>query len=116
MGNNSKRNVIDANSNKVFREVARIIMNTVTGKALSNLADFSADVSDSGKFWTVTLVPKKKVMSKMFKKIELVFNKSNSMIAEVNIYEKNGDRTNIKMKNISKNTSINEAVFSIPAK
>ena len=116
VGNNSKKNVIDANSNKVFREVARIIMNTVTGKALSNLADFSADVTDNGKFWTVTLIPKKKVMSKMFKKIELVFNKSNSMIAEVNIYEKNGDRTNIKMKNISKNTSINEAVFSIPAK
>lgn len=114
VGNKSKKDVIDTNSNKVFREVARIMMNTVTGKALSNAADFTIGVAGNQSFWIVTLVPKKKDMKKMFDKIELVFNKNSYMISEVNIFEKNGDKTNIKMTDISKNKAVNENLFAIP--
>ncbi len=114
VGGKTKKDVIDTNTNKVFREIARIMMNTVTGKALSDPADFATNVAASGNSWLVTLVPQKKDMKKMFKKIELLFNKSNSMISQVNIYEKNGDRTNIRMSNIKVNTAVNESYFAIP--
>ena len=114
VGNKAKKDVIDTNSNKVFREVARIMMNTVTGKALSNKADFTTDVASSGNSWVVTLVPKKRDLRNMFSKIQLLFNKSNYMISEVNIFEKNGDKSNIKMQGISTNKAINESVFAIP--
>lgn len=114
VGNKSKKDVIDTNSNKVFREVARILMNTVTGKALSNASDFGISVAATKGTWDVTLTPKKKEMKKMFSRVVLVFNKSNSMISEVNIFEKNGDRTNIKMTDISKNKTVNESLFAIP--
>lgn len=114
VGNKSKKDVIDTNTNKVFKEIARIMMNTVTGKALSNKTDFSISVADNGKTWTVTLIPNKKEMKQMFAKIELIFNKSNIMISEINIYEKNNDRTNIKLSNIVTNGSINESFFAIP--
>lgn len=114
VGNKSRKDVIDTKTNKVFKEVARIMMSTVTGTALSNSADFSIDVADGKSVWKVTLTPKKKEMNKMFTKIELSFNKSNLMIAEINIYEKNNDRTNIRLKNISTNVAVNESLFAIP--
>lgn len=114
VGNKSKKDVIDTNTNKVFKEIARIMMNTVTGKALSNKTDFSISITEDKSFWNVTLVPRKKEMKQMFSKIELIFNKSNTMISEINIYEKNNDRTNIKLSNIVKNGSVNESLFAIP--
>lgn len=114
VGNKSRKDVIDTNTNKVFKEVARIMMSTVTGTALSNTNDFTTQVTDDDNYYIVTLVPKKKELKKMFSKIILYFNKMNYMIAEVNIYEKNNDRTNIKMTNISTNGTVNETLFNIP--
>lgn len=114
VGNKTRKDVIDTNTNKVFREVARIMMSTVTGTALSNSSDFSIDVADDKALWQVVLVPRKKEMKKMFSKIVLFFNKSNLMIFEINIYEKNNDRTNIKLKNIKTDGALNETFFAIP--
>ncbi len=114
VGNKSRKDVIDTQTNKIFKEVARIMMSTVTGTALSNTTDFTVDVANEKTFWRVTLTPKKKDIKKMFSKIELMFNQSNLMITEINIYEKNSDRTNIKLKNITTNGTINETLFAIP--
>lgn len=114
VGNKSRKNVIDTNTNRVFKEVARIMMSTVTGTALSKSNEFTIDVAETNSSWQVTLVPKKKEVKKMFSQIILIFNKSNLMIAEINIYEKNNDRTNIKLKGISTNRNVNETLFNIP--
>lgn len=114
VGGKNRKDVIDTNSNKVFKEVARIMMSTVTGKALNSSADFDSDVADAGTFWKVTLTPKKKDIKQMFTKIELMFAKSNTMISSIDIYEKNGDRTNIKLNDIKTNGTINESLFAIP--
>lgn len=114
VGNKSKKDIIDTNTNKVFKEIARIMMTTVTGKALSNKTDFTISVSSNHKNWIITLIPKKKEMKQMFSKIELIFNKSNTMISEINIFEKNNDRTNIKLNGIIQNASIQESYFAIP--
>ena len=50
----------------------------------------------------------------MFSKIILNFNKNDLMIAEINLYECNNDRTNIKLKNISTSSAFNENIFAIP--
>lgn len=116
VGNKSRKDVIDTNSNKLFKEVARIMMSTVTGTALSNAADFSVSVEDGKTLWNVTLIPKKKEMKKMFTRIVLSFSKSDLMISEINLHEKNNDRTNIRLRNIKTNIAINESLFAIPAK
>jgi len=114
VGNKARKDVIDTQTNKIFKEVARIMMSTVTGTALSNTTDFTIDVAEEKTLLRVTLTPKKKDMKKMFSKIELLFKQSNLMITEINIYEKNNDRTNIKLKNITTNGTINETLFAIP--
>ncbi|MDE7403105.1 MAG: outer membrane lipoprotein carrier protein LolA [Muribaculaceae bacterium] len=114
VGNSSRKDVIDTKSNKVFKEVARIMMNTVTGKALSKKDDFSVSVVSTNSAWQVTLVPVKKDLKQMFSKVILVFNKANTMISEINIYEKNGDWSNIKLTGVTYNGAINEKLFAIP--
>lgn len=113
VGNNSRKDVIDTGSNKLFKEVARIMMGTVTGTALSNPSDFTTTVADSKDNWIVTLIPRKKEMKKMFAKIVLCFSKADLMISEINLFEKNNDRTQIKLKNISTNIPVNESLFAI---
>ncbi|MCM1373036.1 MAG: outer membrane lipoprotein carrier protein LolA [Bacteroides sp.] len=114
VGNNSKKNVIDVSSNKLFREIAGIMMSTVTGKALTDMETFSLDIEEVRTSWHVTLVPKKKELKRMFQKVVLVFNRTDTAIAGVEIYEKNGDKTEIRMSDVTKNAAIDEAVFTIP--
>lgn len=114
VGGKSRKDVIDTSGNRIFKEIARIMMSTVTGTALSSSSDFSVDVADGKSVWLVTLVPAKKEMKKMFTKIVLSFAKSDLLISEINIHEKNSDRTNIKLKNVKINGTVNDSLFAIP--
>ncbi len=44
----------------------------------------------------------------------MTFSKSASMISELSIYEKNGDRTDIKFKDVLSDAKVDESLFSIP--
>lgn len=114
VGSKSKKEVIDTNTNKLFKEVARIMMSTVTGTALSNSSNFDISVSDANTAWKVTLVPKKKEMRSMFAKVILSFNKSNLQVSEIDIIEKNNDKTNIKFGKMIINQKIDASLFTIP--
>lgn len=114
MGNRSRKSVVDTASNRLFREIAGIMMSTVTGKALADPERFSLDVEEVQQSWHVTLVPKKKELKRMFQKVVLVFNRADAAILGVNIYEKNGDLTEILMSDVTKNAKIDEARFAIP--
>ena len=114
VGSKTKKDVIDTNTNKIFKEIGRIMMNTVTGKALSNQNDFVVNVSSDNTFWIVSLVPQKKEMKQMFARIELLFNKSDTTIAQINLFEKNNDKTNIKLENVVCNGMVADSNFAIP--
>lgn len=114
MGNRSRKSVVDTASNRLFREIAGIMMSTVTGKALADPERFSLEVEEVQQSWHVTLVPKKKELKRMFQKVVLVFNRADAAILGVNIYEKNGDLTEILMSDVTKNAKIDEARFAIP--
>lgn len=111
--NQSRKQVIDTNSNRVFKEIARMMLNSVTGKALSNSSDFVIDAFDEKDRWQITLSPKKKEVKSFFSKIELYFSKSNLVIAEINIYEKNRNKTHMVFQNMAVNESLNETLFIV---
>lgn len=112
--NRSQANVIDVNTNKIFREVARIMMNTVTGKALSLKSDFNVDVKVETNEYKIELTPVRKELKQLFKSVTLYFNKSNRYISKIKIVEKNGDSTDIQFKNLKVNQPINDSLFAIP--
>lgn len=114
VGSNGRHDVIDTDQNRVFKEIARIMMSTVTGTALSNTKDFAVSVSDNGQQWQVTLTPKKGDLRKMFRSIVLDFAKSTSLVQALTINEKNGDHTDIRFNNLSTTAPVNASLFNIP--
>ena len=109
----SRSDVIDVNKNKMFKEIARIMMNSVLGKVLTDKKDFKSSVTKKGQYYIVTLLPQKKEMKQMFTTILLHYDTKLKLVTKVEMREKNGDTTLIEMKNIKKNTPINAAQFKI---
>lgn len=109
-----KRNdVINVNQSKMFKEIARIMMNSVVGKCLTDTRDFKVNIATSSTEYVATLYPKQKQMRQLFQKIILYFNKQRSMVSVVELIEKKGDRTVIELKNVKTNAPINAKVFNI---
>ncbi len=114
MLNKGKRSdVINVNQSKFFKEIARIMMNSVVGKCLTDEKDFKVSISSTATQWVATLVPQRKDMKQMFQKIVLYFSRSAKMVSTVELVEKKGDRTVIQLKNVKTNSPINAKVFSV---
>ena len=111
---NAQRNdVIDVNKNKLFREIARIMMNSVVGASLTDDKSFKSTIATNGSEWTATLLPQRKDLRQLFQKIILHFNRTNAMVKQVELIEKNGDKTVIELNNIRTNEKISADMFTI---
>ncbi len=113
MRNNRRNDVIDVNQNKVFREIARIMMSSVVGNCLNNPKDFKATISTDKDQWIATLTPQRKDLKAMFQTIRLYFDRQKQMVQKVELTEKKGDKTVIELTNAKTNTPINANTFSI---
>ena len=111
--NNNRNDVIDVKQNKLFREIARIMMSSVVGNCLSDEKNFKTSIASTPTEWVATMLPLKKDMKQMFQKIILHFSKQKSMVSSVELIEKNGDQTLIELKNIRQNESISASVFAV---
>ncbi len=111
--NERKSDVIDVNQNKVFKEIARIMMDSVVGNSLNDGKTFKTQIGEEGSEWVATLQPQKKDMKQLFQKIVLHFDKSQVCVSRVELYEKNGDKTTIELKNIKINEAVSPGKFSI---
>ena len=109
----SRNDVINVNQSKFFKEIARIMMNSVVGKALNDRRDFKVALSSSAAEYVAVLYPQQKQMQQMFQKIVLHFSRQHAMVAKVELVEKRGDRTVIEMKNVKVNSPVNAKVFSV---
>lgn len=109
----NRNDIIDVNQNKMFKEIARIMMNSVLGKCLTDKKDFKVSLLNQDNSYIATLVPQKKEMKQMFAKIVLHYNRESSMIVKVDMYEKNGDNTIIELINIHKNNPVDTSVYEI---
>lgn len=109
----SKKDIIDIKNNQMFQEIAKIMMNSVTGRCLSNTSDFNVEISTKSNKTIAILYPKRKTLRQLFTNITLNFNEDYSMIETVELFEKSGDKTEIKLINPKLNISIDENVFSI---
>ena len=112
--NNNRNDVIDVNQNKLFREIAQIMISSVVGNCLSDDRNFKTSISATQKEWVATLLPLRKNMRQLFQKIILHFNRQQKMVSQVELVEKNGDKTIIDLKHIQKNEKISDRLFAVP--
>lgn len=113
LGRGNRNDVINVNQSKFFKEIARIMMNSVVGKCLMDTKDFKVSIVGYPTEYVATLYPQQKQMRQMFQKIVLHFSKQKSMVSMVELVEKKGDKTIIELKNVRVNAPVNAKVFSI---
>lgn len=111
--NGDRNDVVDTNQNKVFKEIARIMMNSVVGKCLNDDKEYKVDISASGSDWIATLSPLRKNMRQLFKRIVIHFDKQRAVVSRVELLEKNDDRTVIELKNVKTNHAISPNLFAV---
>lgn len=111
--NRERSDVIDVRQNKLFREIARIMMSSVVGNCLSDDRTFKVTLSAVGGDWKATLQPQRKDMKQLFQHIVLHFDQRQATVSRVELVEKNGDQTIIDLKNIRKNETIAPRTFAV---
>lgn len=105
--------VIDVNQNKMFKEIARLMMSSVVGKSLTDSKSFKTSVVEAGKEYIATLIPQSKDLKQMWTKLILHFDVDQKTVIKVEMFEKNGDSTIIALENIRLNQAIDEKTFAI---
>ena len=111
--NQQRNDVIDVNQNKIFREIARIMMSSVVGNSLLDNKTFKTTITINNSEWIATQIPKRKDMRQIFQRIVLHFNPQCAVVSCVEMIEKNGDKTVIELKNIRTNETLNASIFAV---
>ena len=108
-----RSDAIDVNQSKVFKEIARIMMNSVTGHCIDDGRDFEVSISSSDGQWVATLVPLNRNLRSLFDTLVLHYDRSAAVVTKVELLEKNGDRTVIELQDIKTNRPLDESVFNV---
>lgn len=108
-----KTDVVSVRSSKMFQQIARIMLNSVTGRCLADESDFQVTMYDAGRQWEARLVPQQKEMAALFSEVRLYIDPELRMVTAVELQEQGGDTTRIEMKNVQKNGTIDDGVFSV---
>lgn len=113
MKSGGKTDVVSVKSSRLFQEIARIMMNSITGKCLSDAEDFSVTMYATEGKWMASLQPKQKDLSQFFSRIQLSFDPKLQMVTTVELVEKGGDVTRITLNNVKKNVAISDGAFTV---
>ena len=113
MKNPDQQHVIDTRQSKLLSEITQIMVNSVTGKCLTEKSDFNITMSSDEKEWIANLQPIKKELKTMFNVIKLHINPKKFIITQVELIEKTGDKTQIYLSDYKVNVDIDEKMFRI---
>lgn len=113
-GKGASRKVADMKGNRAFREVGRVMMNSLVGRSLTDSKDFRVSMADTPAEYVATLTPQRKEMKALYTRIVLHFSRRTAIVSKVVLHEANGDRTDIELHNVVTNKPLGEALFKIP--
>jgi len=112
-GSETNQNIIDANGNKMFNEISKIIISGINGSGIFDDNRFTAKFSVGANDYQVVLTPRQRELRQMFSDISIVFNKNDYSVNTVEIKQANGDMTHITMKNKQINIVISDEIFAV---
>lgn len=111
--NSRRTDVIDVNQNKIFKEIARMMIQSIDGRCLTDQKSFKTTVKETPQEWLATLVPQKKDVKQMWTRLVLHFDRQQNLVTQVEMYEKSGDYTVIELQQPKVNKSIAAQIFSV---
>lgn len=111
--NTDSKMTFDTRSNRMFREISKIMIQSVDGSIVNDHTTFDTELFENENDLLAVLKPKTKELGALFEKINLHFNKSNYLVSQIEMYEELGDVTTIILKNQKLNEAIEDSVFRI---
>lgn len=109
---NGKLNKYDINSNKMFKSINEMMVNTVQGNLLNN-KDYKAKFYENEKNYLLELTPTQKGAKDFLKVIQLYINKVDYAVEKVKMIEPSEDYTSIDFSNRQTNQAIADEKFII---
>jgi outer membrane lipoprotein carrier protein len=103
MSDNRRTREVDIRRNRMYREMARLMTNIMSGQSLVGDQDFQvtlAAADEKKTEWVATLVPRRKEVRRMYASIILRVTPAQWIVRQVELVEPKGDRTVIELSNI----------------
>lgn len=109
---NGKVSKYDINSNKMFKSINEMMVNTVQGNLLNN-KDYKAKYYENDKQYLLELTPVQKGAKDYLKVIQLYIDKTDYAVVKVKMIEPGDDYTSIEFTNRKTNHAIGDEKFII---
>ncbi|MBL0049617.1 MAG: outer membrane lipoprotein carrier protein LolA [Bacteroidetes bacterium] len=102
----------DANSNKMFKGINDMMLNSVQGNVL-NHKEFKISYFENEKYYLVEMHPKAKEMKEYLKSISMYFDKVDYTVSKIRMTELSDDYTNIEFNTKKINEPIADTQFLV---
>lgn len=106
-----KENRVSTNSNKLFQQINKIVVDCMKGTAFSN-TDFKFNVFENKSTYLIELTPVVKNLQSIFKNINVIVDRKDFSVNSIKMIEPSGDYTNINFTNKILNTNLADALFT----
>lgn len=107
-----KKNIYDATSGRMFREINEIMLSMVNGTILES-GDFEFEYFESPDTYKLELTPMDENMKAFLSRIRLFINKNDYSVDELYMIEKSDDFTRIRFTNKRLNEDIPQHIFDL---
>ncbi len=108
----NKVNKFDARSNKLFRQINDMLINTLNGNVLQS-KDYAVSYFENEALYRLELKPTDKTIQDLMQKIDIYIDKKKLYVSKVEITEKSGDYTLMSFVNVQQNTPIKDEEFVV---
>jgi outer membrane lipoprotein-sorting protein len=108
----NKTNKFDTRSNKLFKQINDMLMNTMNGSVL-NGKDYFITYYENGDEYLLELIPQDKSVLELIQKLRIYIDKKKMNVCKVRIIEKSGDYTLMRFLNVQQNIEVKDEEFVV---
>jgi len=113
MINGNGKTAVSGGMAYLFKGIAEVMMNGISGKNLTDKKRFDIELSINKNTCNVVLTPKQAQMKKAFAQITIIFSTKDYLAQKVIMKESNGNNTIIELTEKQVNAAIEDNLFEI---
>ncbi len=108
-----KVNLINIQSNRVFREINQMIIGAIRGTLLEDQKNYEIALEENTGQWIATLIPQNPKIRETLREIVIFFDKRDLTVDRLFMREASGDYTRIIFRDKKINQHVDDALFSL---
>lgn len=107
-----KKTKIDSKGSKIFTQVQNIMTGILAGEVVDS-KDFKYELFKSDVNYKIKLYPQTGVIKDLLNEVEFITNRSSLKAQSMTMFERSGDVTIMKFKNVKMNIPLDDKVFLV---